>query len=300
MQHVLVLGKTIRTVDVEQSELEKILSIKDDITSIYELLIQYSLFCKSLSDFKKDMYLKCIDMAEESSKDSFNSSLAFIQAENSVMHISASFIKFTSLLPALLAKALPENQEISGWAKKSINGMYDTPDGRYLLLCELRNAIAHNKVAITVSTGFSRKLLEPDGILTIGYFLSLDKFIDESMDKANKKSKLQNVKDRLCNQKGNVDLVKLFSDVAGIIYSELISPKTSELKAVFSRKKKLYIDSLVSNEILLPDEVYSSHVEYGEKLLYSANVLNRAENLMENIEQPIKATSVTIAPSLVR
>jgi hypothetical protein len=40
-------------------------------------------------------------MAEESGKHSFNSSLAFIQAENSVMHISASFIKFTSLLPAL-------------------------------------------------------------------------------------------------------------------------------------------------------------------------------------------------------
>lgn len=97
MRQVLVLGKTIRTVDVELSELEKILSIKDDIISIYEFLIQYSLFCTSLSDFKKDMYLKCIDMAEDFSKDSFNSSLAFIEAENSVMHVSASFIKFTSL-----------------------------------------------------------------------------------------------------------------------------------------------------------------------------------------------------------
>lgn len=299
MPRLNILTSTLRHIEVDKQIVEELNSARTEALKLYEFFLQYSLFVKSISDFKKGMYSMAINIQAMPSEEYFKTSSIFIEAENALMTVCASFVKFAELLPSLLSYALPFDNEIKRKAKREVNDLYDAPDGKYRLICELRNAIIHNKVVIMVSHGGSKKIFKQDGVVKLGYFLNFDTFLTNSIfdKKPNKKLLLSERKDVLCSHDGHVDLVSAISDAAKSFYRQILAGYIKTLSNRFGEVKANYIEILTSNGLVTDAEIDRVHIECSGNTVFSSTVLGRVETIINSVVQPVTATCITIAPT---
>jgi len=243
MPNITIYAEGVLNTDIVDEDLQGLEQNWSIVIAVYELYLQYSLVCSSLTNFKKSMYARALDLNQMPLEQAFITSSSYIDAENSTMHMVSSLLKFTDLLPSLYSNCFPEDPDIYKSTEAGINKLYDEQNRKYMFLNELRNAIVHNKVSVTVSQGSDRKLIPTNTTLHIGYYIDLEKFSKKHIAKKHKREKLESARSYLCDRKGRVDLAKIFSEVISNIYTELVLPKLEELEQqlkIFSLKSKDY------------------------------------------------------------
>jgi hypothetical protein len=299
MPNITIYAEGVLNTDIVDEDLQGLEQNWSIVIAVYELYLQYSLVCSSLTNFKKSMYARALDLNQMPLEQAFITSSSYIDAENSTMHMVSSLLKFTDLLPSLYSNCFPEDPDIYKSTEAGINKLYDEQNRKYMFLNELRNAIVHNKVSVTVSQGSDRKLIPTNTTLHIGYYIDLEKFSKKHIAKKHKREKLESARSYLCDRKGRVDLAKIFSEVISNIYTELVLPKLEELEQqlkIFSLKSK---DYFVESKLIENSMFNGIEVEYEKRVLYSTSVLGRIYALSKSVSFPIRALCVSIAPSII-
>ncbi|MDP2715225.1 hypothetical protein [Rheinheimera sp.] len=300
MHEISIYSSRLKKVKIEQDKLQKLIDHWQIIMSTYELYLQYSLVCSSLANFKKLMYARAIDLHEMPVEQQFVTSSSFIEAENSTMHMVSSLLKFTDLLPSIYSKCFPEKLDVYAETTTAISSIYNESNRKYMFLYELRNAIVHNKVLITVSHGGSKKLISPHSCIQIGYYIDFEKFCGKHVTKKHKLAKLLEAKNELCDEKGRVDLALIFTEVISDLYRKLVVPMLKELEQQINFYSSETIKYLVNSEFIKESELSLLNVECENRLIYSTSVLGRVHELKKSISYPINGLCILIAPSTIK
>ncbi|PKM19982.1 MAG: hypothetical protein CVV11_00210 [Gammaproteobacteria bacterium HGW-Gammaproteobacteria-15] len=300
MNMISVYSRHFSSGEISDSELEVLRASWAGILSIYEIYLQYSLVTTSLINFKKTMYSRAIDVSELDNSDLQKTSETFIDAENSVMYLSASLIKFVKILPALFSKCFLNEANVCGDTEGKITDLYNESNRVYMFVYELRNAIVHNRVSVSVRSGISRELIANESAMYIGYYLNLVKFAEQHVDTKTKRKRLLAATDMLADAQGDVDLVKVMSQLARRIYEHLVTPQKAALKIQLDSYNRISSDLLLRNRLLNAEDIEYVHVKLDEELLYSSEVLSRVYAISNLIYSPIKGTSITITPSVIK
>lgn len=300
MHEITIYSSQLKKFKINQDELKILIDHWQIIMSTYELYLQYSLLCTSLANFKKSMYARAIDLHEMPVEQQFVTSSSFIEAENSTMHMVSSLLKFADLLPSIYSKCFPEILDMQDKTKAAISSIYNESNRKYMFLYELRNAIVHNKVLITVSYGGTRKLISPHSCIQIGYYIDLENFCNSHVDKKHKTAKLLEAKSELCDRKGKVDLALIFSDVISDIYRKLVVPKLKDLERQINFHSKETINYLINSNFIKAPEISFIDVEYEQRVIYSTSILDRVNELKKSISYPISGLCISIAPSTIK
>jgi hypothetical protein len=299
MNKIEVICKDYREVEVSDRQLEELKTLCFCALAYSNFLSQYQLFCRSLSDFKKLVYSRAIDAELLKDYEYFGNVDLFVDAENSTMHATASFLKFTDLLPSLLQNCFPDSA-VRSEINKLKSELYDDCTGKYLFLCELRNAIVHNRVNISITRGSDRRIIESNLVLKFGYFIGFDYFVRVCVNKKNKRELLLKCRDKLVDKNGNVDILKTLSDMSASIFNKLVSPHIKPLRAAMAEFKYNAQYFLVEGGIINTDELDDVYILHDKELLYSALMNSRSFELAKHIRTPIAATTINIAPSIFK
>lgn len=299
MHQVIVVGDTVNQIQISDYQLHELESFQERLEAINSFVTQYSMFCRSLSDFKKLTYSRAVDYMQFSVDESRFDSSVFLDAENAVMHTTASFMKFLDLLPSLLKKCFP-NTQIDQEIKNIKSKMYDSEDAGYRFLCELRNAIVHRRVHISITRGKSGRAKNDFSVSLFGYFLNFDSFVSECVDKDNKRKLLMDKKHALVDSSGKVDLIKVLSDTALVVYKELINPVINELNESLRSTSDDFTHYVINNKQFGLKSYEDAYILFGDKPLYSSLIIGRTFRLLDAAKAPVNATAIVICPSIVK
>lgn len=285
---------------VDPKLVDGIKDLRGRLRSISDLCIQYSVFVSSLTHFQKLIFSHALDMHELNNQKLFTYPRGLVEAEYLITSQAVTFIKFIELYPSLLDKSLP-NRNLQKLATATKNALYDSSTSYYCFICELRNALTHNKVNIIYSRGGSRKFgKDKVGISTFGYFVHYNEFASKCC-RQNKQALLKNTENHIKDRSGRVDIVRAFLETYAEVYNQLILPRLSELKAEFFSLEKEGIE-LISK--VLPDDVICAAIENddlslmsGEEAIYDIWYVKRIRASVLDIQTPSTHPIISIAPS---